>query len=1079
MAFPFRVNFDDYSFSYSTYTFNPSNIVISGACFYTVAHGGNTDFDAIALVNSPSGQSGKSLLVKHDGDYDCADAAGNCAAIGQAANLKHRSEVLYQHDAFTRTDVVYWIGMSIYVPADTPTYNNDFICAQSVGGAEGPEWKLYLDAGATFKFKNRYGSVSERTLGTISASPGNWHHFVVEWKRSTSGSGILGVQMAIGSGAYSRIGSRLTNVTTALNSVNNPRLKNGVYWGNNQTDSDRPGIMYEMYFKNISIDTGTDKFDSVDPQGTVQATPPVSAPTGTTVVTGFTGSNGDWFAGSGTEIRTYGENQTGGSGTVSYAGLTFLTTTEDSLLDLYHQVTNSSNMSDTVQWKLRGTVSGVVASGSYPQNSNSSDFYLLGLYIPIPADTWELRIYNSGSTAYVAADQLAYKNTALSAPSSTIGIADGYSATSSVGSSTAPSIAIPSGLPSGTVCLVVIHSQASRTVTLDGNLEAYCTQLKTATDQDRTHVAAIYRINGTTDPSTLGATLSSSAVWKVVLVPLKNINLTDTFDTPHEANHTDTADGTQHLLGSASAAPVCPAYTPNTLGDAIVQISFVRDDGSQSITDVTSSNGTATELFKDLDTTTGTANRIHCYGTYDVVSTLDPYSAGTHTYTGTITTAPDWMTLTFAFKPASATSTVADPPAFIPQAQWEVPIASVYKNSETISYDVISLGGFTGGVAPFTYSAYYITGCDVQVSGTNVNFTPVTAFDGDAKYVYVVTDSNGDSTSITITVPVINRAPVAVGQTVSITAGTTQTYNLRTRGFGTDADGDSLTFDFETGFDTSGNLTAAMEADGYNITVDATGESLTVTETGIKLFAFDGSNSNSQSETSAILAIEVVAVASAAIPTLSAFSMTVGENSEGNTVPWTTYATSPDGLPLSPLTVNGDSVAANGEYSVTAHGIVYNDSGVLLYTPDVGYNGTDSIVGLVITNGTNNSTPAVAGTVTVLPTDSITADRTQVADSNARNTVTTTGNMVTDFGLSITETLPTYTVLSLTEGSVVFDGDDYTWSHPNNSAFREARMVIRATTGAEYVDCEVIEVMAGSAPNVRGVKRIVGRRLGS
>ncbi|MET3761790.1 VCBS repeat-containing protein [Sphingomonas sp. UYEF23] len=245
---------------------------------------------------------------------------------------------------------------------------------------------------------------------------------------------------------------------------------------------------------------------------------------------------------------------------------------------------------------------------------------------------------------------------------------------------------------------------------------------------------------------------------------------------------------------------------------------------------------------------------------------------------------------------------------------------------------------------PLTITSASATNGTVVVNrdGT-LTFTPTPDFNGTAVVSYTITDGNGgfSTATATITVGPVNDAPDAV--TIPPLANQdSQSTSVNVGDFFSDRDGDTLVFsaaglpsgigiDPATGI-LSGTLAANASQGGaggvYSVTVTATDPSgLTVSRT----FSWTIVNpaptaTNDTATTAEDTAVAVVVLAN---------------------------DTDPD---ADPLTVTS-ATALHGTVSIGANG-------VLTYTPDANYNGTDTITYAISDGNGGSSTAAVAVTVT-------------------------------------------------------------------------------------------------------------------
>ena len=245
---------------------------------------------------------------------------------------------------------------------------------------------------------------------------------------------------------------------------------------------------------------------------------------------------------------------------------------------------------------------------------------------------------------------------------------------------------------------------------------------------------------------------------------------------------------------------------------------------------------------------------------------------------------------------------------------------------------------------PLTITSASATNGTVVVNrdGT-LTFTPTPDFNGTAVVSYTITDGNGgfSTATATITVGPVNDAPDAV--TIPPLANQdSQSTSVNVGDFFSDRDGDTLVFsaaglpsgigiDPATGI-LSGTLAANASQGGaggvYSVTVTATDPSgLTVSRTFSWTIVNPAPTATNDTATTA----EDTAVAVVVL----------------------TNDTDPD---ADPLTVTS-ATALHGTVAIGANG-------VLTYTPDANYNGTDTITYAISDGNGGSSTAAVAVTVT-------------------------------------------------------------------------------------------------------------------
>ncbi|MBO9555843.1 Ig-like domain-containing protein [Cellulomonas sp.] len=226
-------------------------------------------------------------------------------------------------------------------------------------------------------------------------------------------------------------------------------------------------------------------------------------------------------------------------------------------------------------------------------------------------------------------------------------------------------------------------------------------------------------------------------------------------------------------------------------------------------------------------------------------------------------------------------------------------------------------------------------GGTVTISGGKARYTPPASFRGTDTFTYVVEDSRGASDEATVTVTVTNNAPVAVADTFDGVAGGTLTFPT-VLGNDTDVEGDALTAVLATG-PAYGSL--VLNANGTGTWNPGTSGFVTTT------FTYRASDGIAQSSSVTVtLTVHSAPVANADLataPSGTAIDVDVLHND-----------THPDG---SPLTLVSATPGAHGTTSVTG--------GIVRYTPDDGYAGTDTFT---YTVGDGWSTRTATVTVTVL-----------------------------------------------------------------------------------------------------------------
>lgn len=199
----------------------------------------------------------------------------------------------------------------------------------------------------------------------------------------------------------------------------------------------------------------------------------------------------------------------------------------------------------------------------------------------------------------------------------------------------------------------------------------------------------------------------------------------------------------------------------------------------------------------------------------------------------------------------------------------------------------------------------------------NVRYTPNAAFSGTDSFTYTLSDGAVESVGqVTIVVTAVNVAPVAVADELFLSAGTSGEFNLLAND--TDADGNPLRI--------------------VSVTSPANGDA-TLLDNGVVRYAPDSGFSGSDSFTYTIsdgaiesvgqVSVVVTAVNVAPVAVADELFVSAGTSGEFNLL---SNDTDSDGDALSVVSV---SSPANGD-------VTRLDDGVVRYTPDSGFSGTDS-----------------------------------------------------------------------------------------------------------------------------------------
>jgi uncharacterized protein (TIGR03382 family) len=458
--------------------------------------------------------------------------------------------------------------------------------------------------------------------------------------------------------------------------------------------------------------------------------------------------------------------------------------------------------------------------------------------------------------------------------------------------------------------------------------------------------------NDSTAPDT-GETLTVTAVTQpangtVTLVggvvrftPAPNFNGTTTFTyTVSDGNGgTDTATVTMTVT-SVNDAPVAANDTATVAEDSGATVVNVlandtdADGDTLTVVSVTQpANGTVT-LVGGVVRFTPAAN---FNGTATFTYTVSDGNGGTDTATVTVTVNP-----------------VNDPPTGAADSY------SVPANSGATTLDVLANdssapdSGETLTVAAVTQPA---SGGTVTVApgGTGVVFTPAPGFSGPVTFTYTVSDGNGGTTEVTVTVNVLagNNPPNAVDDAVTVNEDSGAT-TVNVLANDTDADGQPLTVVAVTQPAVGGTVTLVggvvsfTPAPNYN---------------GPVTFSYTVSDGNGGTDT-ATVTVTVTSVNDA--PNAVDDTVTVDEDSGATVVEvLNNDSTAPDAnetLTVTEVTqpTEGGTVTLNGGVVRFTPAANFNGTVTFTYTVSDGNGGTDTATVTVTVNAVNDPPTGVA-----------------------------------------------------------------------------------------------------------------------
>ncbi|MEW8506355.1 MAG: retention module-containing protein, partial [Candidatus Thiodiazotropha sp.] len=264
-------------------------------------------------------------------------------------------------------------------------------------------------------------------------------------------------------------------------------------------------------------------------------------------------------------------------------------------------------------------------------------------------------------------------------------------------------------------------------------------------------------------------------------------------------------------------------------------------------------------------------------------------------------------------------------------------VIDVLTNDSDPEGDALSISSYTQG-ANGTVTIDPVTG--------NLLYTPNPGFTGSDSFSYTITDGNGGADTANVTVTVAgpgsgnNSVPVATDDTVVTDEDTPVTVNVRSND--SDPDGDTLT------------VTAVTQGANGSVAIDPVSGNPIYTPNadfnGTDTFTYTVDDGNGGTDT-ATVTVTVSAINDAPVAT----DDTVGTNEDTPvTVDVLPNDSDPDG---DTLTVTSVTQGANGSVSIDSV------SGNPVYTPDSGYNGTDTFT-YTVDDG-NGGTDTATVTVTV------------------------------------------------------------------------------------------------------------------
>jgi Bacterial Ig domain len=274
--------------------------------------------------------------------------------------------------------------------------------------------------------------------------------------------------------------------------------------------------------------------------------------------------------------------------------------------------------------------------------------------------------------------------------------------------------------------------------------------------------------------------------------------------------------------------------------------------------------------------------------------------------------------------PATVTVTVSPPPAPVANNDTATTQVSTADTINVIGNDTLAPGATVTSVAIATAPTH---GTAVVQSNNSILYTPTTGYTGGDSFTYNETDSNGETSATpgTVTVNVVSTpAPVATNDTANMDPNVATDINVLAND--TAATGTTLVPSSVVVVTSPADGTAVVQSDGtilYTPTADFIGhDSFTYT-----VNQSDGQTSN--------VATVSVAVETGAPPTANNDSLTALANTANtlnvlaNDVPTADNTLIPSSVVIGTAPVDGTAVAQT--------------DGTIVYTPNAGFVGTDSL----------------------------------------------------------------------------------------------------------------------------------------
>ncbi len=510
--------------------------------------------------------------------------------------------------------------------------------------------------------------------------------------------------------------------------------------------------------------------------------------------------------------------------------------------------------------------------------------------------------------------------------------------------------------------------------------------------------------------------------------PTANYVGSDTFGYRANDGTANSATATVTITISAgNSAPVAQADSYTTIKNTALNVSAV----SGVLANDTDSNG---------DTLTATLINSPSHGTVTLNSNGSFSYTPTANYTGNDTFRYRANDGAANSATVTVTLTINPPPNVAPVAQ-----ADSYSATKNITLTVNIASGVLANDTDAdgnTLSASLVTSpthgtLTLNLNGS-FNYTPAANYVGADAFSYRANDGVANSATATVTLtidPPPNSAPIALSDSYSIRKNATLTVNTASGVLAndTDADANALTASLVT---SPAHGTVTLNANGSFTYAPA------ASYTGSDTFGYRANDGTTNSAT----AIVTIAITNTS-PIARVNSYTTTKNTPLNVAVAL-------GVLADDTDADGDSLTATIVASPTHGTISLNANGSLLYTPTVGYSGSDSF-GYRASDGSATSNATV--TITVMNTaPTAQADAYIIAKNTTLSVAANSGLLVNDAdanGDSLTAVLvtsPTHGILTLNaDGSFLYTpaanytgSDTFTYRASDGSATANAAVAI-------------------------------------